>query len=573
MIQAQKSPNKRAEIGCPYSGGGKQWHITQRGLAVAQTPKSTTADMHADDAVSRPVGRAAPLPSGKRRRWYQFTLGKLLFLLLVIGLLLVKPARILHQTGRELALREAVVSAGGKVKLRPITGDWLRWALGAENSSVVFEVTFSEVEPPADLLARLDGFPAMTNLFIGNAPLRDSDLMMLPDLPELQNLGVARTLVNGSFLQRAKDFPKLRALSLSSSPVTDEHMRNVAALANIETIYLVRTQITGVGLRRLYNLQNLRRVDLDESIAPADQQALQQALPGAKVEVNGGSRQRPTIRKAPVPATLEDLRPALHVQVGPDGQRMMEFYDDRLDHERIGDGHLKLLVELAPLHYIDLQHSQITGEGLKYLLPLDTLRHLALNEVRDIDRGAKYLAQLPALKTLVLALCPLGNSGLAALCDSQSIEELHVGSRRISDEGVKHLARLKTLRTLRLGQANLSDGGLAYLADVSGLEVLDIVGDGCFSDDGVRKLVQLKSLRELNISGIFLTDASLEALASLPELRKLTLGKTRITDEGLVHVRAMPQLERLLIYDNPQISPRAIEQLRHEKSALRINVN
>jgi hypothetical protein len=542
---------------------------------VAQTPKHTTADSQAH-AVARPVGPsvAAPLPSRRRRRWYQFTVGKLLFLLFVIGLLLVKPARVLHQTGRESALRKAVLSAGGKVKLRPITGEWLRWALGAENSSVVFEVTFSEVEPPADLLARLDGFPALTNLFIGNSPLRDADLMTLPHLPELTNFGVARTLAKGSFLERVKGFPKLRALSLSSTPVTDEHMRHVASLADLEAIHLLRTQITGAGLRHLYNLPKLRRVDIDESIGPADQQALERALPAARVEVHNRSWQRPTVRKAPVPATLEDLRPALRVQAGPDGQRMLELYHDRVDHERIGDGHLKLLVELAPLHYIDVQRSQITGDGLKHLLPLDTLRHLTLEEVRDIDRGARYLAQLPALKTLVLTSCSLSNSGLADLCDSKSIQELHLSfARGISDPGLKHLARLKTLRTFRLSQANLSDGGLACLADVSGLEVFDFVGDGCFSDHGVRELIQLKNLRELNISGVFLTDASLEALASLPELRKLTLGKTSITNEGMGHLKAMPKLQRLLIYDNPQITRAAIAQLRREKPELRINVN
>jgi hypothetical protein len=497
-------------------------------------------------------------------------LGKLLFVMLLIGLLLVQPARILHQTGRELALREAVLSAGGTVKLRPITGDWMRWALGADKTSVVFEVTFTEVKPPPELLSRLDGFPHLANLFIGNAPLRDADLVMLPTLPDLQNLGISRTLVNGTCLERAKDFPRLRGLTLTSSPVTDQHMKHVASLVNLEAVNLARTQITGTGLRHLYNLPKLRYVQIDESIEPADQQALQRALPAAEVDIYGWSRQRPAVRKPPIPATLEDVLPALRVQPGPDGERMMEFYHDRVDHLSIHNRHLELLVELAPLHYIDLERSQITGDGLKHLLPLNTLRHLALEQVSDIDRGAKYLAQLPALKTLVLSLSPLSNGGLAALCGSNSIEELRLYGRCISDEGLKHLARLKALRILSLPQANLSDGGLAYLADVSGLEVL-VVGDGCFSDEGIRKLAQLMNLRELNISGVFLTDASLEALASLPELRRLTLGKTRITNAGLAYVSAMPKLQRLQIYDNPQITRRAIEQLRRDKPKLRIN--
>jgi len=174
-----------------------------------------------------------------KRRWYQFSLQRLLVGMTVLCVGLGGYLVLLRQrTARHKAELEMVAKNGGTILWDDTPLDRtpvMRWLLGDDTPEGIYYDRPSVVFTDADLM-------------------------------------------------RLKTFPKLRILDLSDSQVTDANLRQVARLRKLESLRLKNTKVTDTGLSYLVDMVNLKELHVSGSlVTDKGGQRLKEALPELEI--------------------------------------------------------------------------------------------------------------------------------------------------------------------------------------------------------------------------------------------------------------------------------------------------
>jgi Leucine-rich repeat (LRR) protein len=291
-----------------------------------------------------------------------------------------------------------------------------------------------------------------------------------------------------------------------------------------------------------------------------------------------------------------------------------------LKNTALGDGVLKDVVKLYSLTSLTLSGDSLTNieplsalGGLVFLdlsnnsvsdlAPLSSLRELKTlyldnNPITDFSP----LYSLPQLEMLSIRGIGITEEQLRALsealpsckihseaADDETASEVTVGSLsfrtdaqelNLSNMGITDLSPLtvcKGIKRLDLTGNNISD--LTPLMDLPNLEWL-CIKDNAVTD--IRPLMGMRSLRYINAEGNGITGTAalaslsdlnelylafnqiedLSGLSGLVNLRKLGLENTGLTDDKLALLGDMSSLDMLFIYDNPELSGEAVDELK-----------
>jgi Leucine-rich repeat (LRR) protein len=116
-------------------------------------------------------------------------------------------------------------------------------------------------------------------------------------------------------------------------------------------------------------------------------------------------------------------------------------------------------------------------------------------------------------------------------------------NRRITDQG---LARLKGARieSLDLSGTRIGDEGLEAIQNLNSLEALDL-SRTAVTDEGLRRLAGLTRLKRLNLSRTKINGEGLSALGALKDLESLNLSSAPLNDVYVAHVRQFPKLKEV----------------------------
>jgi hypothetical protein len=197
-------------------------------------------------------------PPKPKRRWFQFSLRTLLLFTVVCAVGAAWVATRMEQERRELDAVKTVVRLGGCANFNDDCYDDGRLH-----------------KSPAE-----DKAPGLFTRLLRAAGLD-------PDFHVVHVLflgGIERTSVKDSDLVVLTEVPHLRDLELYDVEIGDEGLRFAAGLKELRNLRLCRTRVTDAGLRYLVNLKELKTIDIDGSqVTWEGIERLQQAIPKAVI--------------------------------------------------------------------------------------------------------------------------------------------------------------------------------------------------------------------------------------------------------------------------------------------------
>jgi hypothetical protein len=119
---------------------------------------------------------------------------------------------------------------------------------------------------------------------LGNTRVRDADLKVLRQFPELRELHLIGTDVTDAGLREIGELRGLQMLNLRRTRVTDSGLRELWRLANLRILDLADTEVSDAGLEELRGLASLRRLDVvNTRVTAGGVKELRRALPELEV--------------------------------------------------------------------------------------------------------------------------------------------------------------------------------------------------------------------------------------------------------------------------------------------------
>lgn len=231
-----------------------------------------------------------------------------------------------------------------------------------------------------------------------------------------------------------------------------------------------------------------------------------------------------------------------------------------LDDNPITD--LSSLYSLSSLTNLSIKGVDITESQLKELsaaLPSDCYIHseTAQKDVNDITLGGVTFKS----DVTELDLSNRGLSDISALENCKMLKKLNLSGNSISS--LKSLMDMPELEVLNIKDNLVTD--LRPLMGLKSLNTINCEGNGISS---LVPLAALSSLHELYLAGNPVSDLS--TVANMSSIETLGLEETNLTDALLSQLGSMKSLRLLTIYDNPELSGEAVDELKKSLPLCRV---
>ncbi|HVX10134.1 MAG TPA: hypothetical protein VHC22_02925 [Pirellulales bacterium] len=353
--------------------------------------------------------RSVPRVKTPAARWFQFTLGSLLALMVIASVTLALWVRGPMQRAQALAAIER--SGGGRVRFASRAPEWVVQEFGDIARGLFDEVDEISLHDPTDAdIARLAAVNNLRSLTIDGRRASGKALKSIAQIKALESLHLGYTAVSSSDLAELKKLPHLRTLQFEV--LDDQSLREMAALPEIEGLWL----------------------------GP-----------------NFGGFGTP---KAPCPITSEGLAGLA---------KLAHLRELNLNGLKIADDHLISLGRLTRLKRLHLNETDVTDAGLVHLQSLTQLEQLELCGTSIDGSGFAHLKSLSQLQDLRLGSARVTDLGLAEIATLPALNSLMLNGTRITDSGMAHLRRLSRLTCLNVSGTAVGDPGLA---DLEGLTKL-----------------------------------------------------------------------------------------------------
>jgi hypothetical protein len=131
---------------------------------------------------------------------------------------------------------------------------------------------------------------------LGDGKVKEADLALLKDMPNLVELNLGGTDVTDARLTHLKALPNLTILKLHRTKITDAGLVHLKGLTKLTSLNLYGTAVTDKGLEHLKGLKALRKLYLwDSKATAAGAKVLAAAIPG--IDVNLGEELKPVAVK------------------------------------------------------------------------------------------------------------------------------------------------------------------------------------------------------------------------------------------------------------------------------------
>jgi hypothetical protein len=231
-----------------------------------------------------------------RLRWYQYSLGSLFVLTVLVAIggswFAVKRQQVERQRAAVRWVEEMRgrtrydwVKTRGNLNAQPPGPAWLRAWLGDDFfAHIVFVEVHGESVTDADL-ERLKGLRQLETLHLWKAQVTDAGLEHLKGLPRLKSLVLSWTKVTDAGLEDLRGLTQLEYVVLLGTKVTDAGLEHLRGLTQLQVLVLDYTQVTDAGLERLNGLSQLQTLWLKNTkVIHEGVKKLQEALPNCKIE-------------------------------------------------------------------------------------------------------------------------------------------------------------------------------------------------------------------------------------------------------------------------------------------------
>lgn len=112
-------------------------------------------------------------------------------------------------------------------------------------------------------LEYLAKFPKMSNVFLHDLPISDSDVETLAKLPSLVSVALSKTRITDAGVAKiAIQMPRLQNLHLLGDHITDASLKSLAAAPALRYLNVAYTEVTDAGLAHLASSNMLQELDL-----------------------------------------------------------------------------------------------------------------------------------------------------------------------------------------------------------------------------------------------------------------------------------------------------------------------
>lgn len=208
---------------------------------------------------------------------------------------------------------------------------------------------------------------------------------------------------------------------------------------------------------------------------------------------------------------------------------------------------VKTLEELTVSNGTEGGNNHITATGATALAK-SHLKKLNINGNLIGDEGIKALANSETIIQLFASGCGISSKGASDLFRvNSSIKKLGLSCNEIGDEGLNTIALNTTLRALDLSNCSMTERSSEFIAQNTSLRKLNLCGNKLGSS--AKFLAKHENLESLNLSNCNIVDEAINALAK-SKVKKLSVSYNKITLQGIRELAKNTTIADLDINDN-----------------------
>jgi len=264
------------------------------------------------------MATSQPEAPARKLRWFQYSLGSLMLLTLVVSLVMSWVAVRMKSARQQKEAVEEVKKRGGRVFYdhqpfpaaiaEPPGPAWLRNLLGQDFFATVVAVGlfppgpsdagFEHLKSLTQLrelsligpcftdasLEHLKGLTNLRSLDLEETSVTDAGLEHLKALTRLESLSISLARVTGAGFEHLKGLRQLRELALGFD-ATDASLERIKGLTQVQKLSLFSMCVTDAGLRHLRGMAQLRKLSLFQTnVTDGDVKRLREALPRCVID-------------------------------------------------------------------------------------------------------------------------------------------------------------------------------------------------------------------------------------------------------------------------------------------------
>jgi hypothetical protein len=326
----------------------------------------------------------------KRRRWWQFGLRGLLFLVLLVaaGLCACRwHFRAYLQQPRTMAL---IASLGGACETTEVNDRWLRWVGCTHNIS---QVDLADCDDPDAYIAQIAELPALELLAVGGLTFTDKHARQLHGLHSLRGLVLDSTSISDEALA------ELRKSIDDAAHARDFHVSQRRAIAALR--------------RRGHVHANHWKVPWHSPPKSGEWGEVAEEFYATDHQFNNAD------------AVYLKAMPSLRI-----------LY---LKYTNLTDAGLEDVESLGQLQQLWLSGAQVSDDALTHLSGLTELRLLAVSDLPITDGGLTHLKGLSRLERLTLNRTFVTDTGLTHLRSLNELRQLELIETQVTPAGIAKL--------------------------------------------------------------------------------------------------------------------------------------
>jgi hypothetical protein len=401
-------------------------------------------------------------------------------------------------------------------------------------------------------LTRLD-FVSGLNLG-GSRRLTDDGLLLLAQMPQLQELEVSGPAISDRGLEVLRHLTELRSFQMYwQRGVSDAGVAHLTFCDRLERVDLLGS-FTGDGvISALRGKRELRRFKTGRLVTDAGLPLLHE-IPAFKSWLGGEEaydlmafEARPTNLLLDGPFTGKGLASL----TGLEGVFGLSFF---WHTSAITPEDLSALPGLPNLGYLGCQGELCNDVAMRHIAAIPRLRMLMGQGTVASDDGFTMLSRSPTIEYIWGRECPnLRSRGFTALAAMPALKGLAVSCVNVDDDALAALPHFPALRGLM--PMDVSDDGFRHVGLCEKLEALWCMYCRDTGDVATGRLAGLSKLRYYYAGLTQITDASLETLSRMASLERIEFHECqRITDAGIARLARLPRLRELSVGGSPNVT-------------------
>jgi hypothetical protein len=220
------------------------------------------------------------------RRWYRFSLRKLLVLVALCAIPSSWLAVKLRDENRQEGAAATIQEVGGIAEWdeNAIVPAWLNEVLGEHFCRYVVRVTLQGERATDRTLKSLGTLDHLEELTLLSTNVTDVGFQHLQVLHRLKELHIEDANVTDLGLEKIAEMKQIETLRLYGTHISDSGLEKLAGMSRLRSLGLDGTNVTDASLERLQRMKQLTSVLLiDTQATAAGVKRLQQALPNCTI--------------------------------------------------------------------------------------------------------------------------------------------------------------------------------------------------------------------------------------------------------------------------------------------------